>query len=74
MQAFQLAPAPVATLTLREIRQRVGVSLARTAELAMVSMQTTRIFEAGGPLAIKSPIKRRALQRVYGTYAEQLEL
>jgi hypothetical protein len=53
----------------RERRQAARCSLARAAVLANVSEPTARLYEAN-PEAVKDPIKRAELARLYDSFPE----
>lgn len=66
------APMPHESATSRELRQAVGLSLAKTAALADVSEPTARIFEID-PEQVRDVRKREALQRVYDGFRAQIQ-
>lgn len=56
--------------SLRERRERAGISLAKAAVLSDVSEPTARVFEID-PFAVKDERKRAALLRVYDSFEER---
>lgn len=60
---------PTAVSDPREVRQAVGVSLARAAVMADVSEPTARVYELSRD-AIQSQQKREALDNVYAGFRE----
>ena len=58
---------------LEEARKRARVSRERAAVLAGVSSPTARLFEQAGPDAIKDPVKRAELERVYAGFTSEAE-
>lgn len=57
----------------RKIREQARVSRDRAAVQAGVSYPLAKVFEVGGPEAVKDPEKRAALERVYDGFRTSVE-
>lgn len=60
------------TLSLRELRERAGLSRAKAAAAADVTETTAKIFEVAGPEGICNPGKRASLIAVYEDFRKRL--
>lgn len=63
---------PIASLSRRELREHAGATVVKAAAEADVTPTTVRMFEVGGPDAVRDATKRSSLVSLYVRFAATL--